>query len=121
MDYQGAIECTDKALEINPTNADAWTIKGGIFASLKAYENALACFDQALKCDQGVALAWNLKGVVLYELDQHEAALECFSKGLNIESHEAYAWHGKGRCHSTCRQSIDVPFSNVADSKETQP
>jgi tetratricopeptide (TPR) repeat protein len=103
-DFQAAIECTNKALEIDPLNADAWTIRGATFASFKACDDALVCFDQALKIDRGIALAWNLKGVVLYELDQHKAALECFSKGLNIEPHGAYAWHRKGRCHDELKQ-----------------
>ena len=41
-----AIECFDKALEINPDNAYAWYNKGTILGKLGKYKQAKKCFDK---------------------------------------------------------------------------
>jgi tetratricopeptide (TPR) repeat protein len=46
--YQEAIECYDKALEIDAKDAYAWNNKGLALGSLGKYEEALSCYDKAL-------------------------------------------------------------------------
>ena len=48
-----AIECYDKALEINPKLSDAWNNKGVALKALGRYEEATGCYDAALKINSG--------------------------------------------------------------------
>ncbi|MHC1597395.1 MAG: protein kinase domain-containing protein, partial [Methermicoccaceae archaeon] len=49
--YEDAIECYDKALKIDPKDADAWKKKGNALDELGRYEDAIECYDEALKID----------------------------------------------------------------------
>ncbi|MFQ6072921.1 MAG: tetratricopeptide repeat protein [Methanosarcinales archaeon] len=51
MQYEDAIECFDKALEIDPKYAYAWVDKGKALDNLGKYKNAIECFDKALEID----------------------------------------------------------------------
>ena len=78
--YEKAIECYDKALEINPNYAEAWNNKGVALSKLRRYEEAIECFNRALKINQNDAEAWNNKGNVLDELGKYEEAVELKGK-----------------------------------------
>jgi tetratricopeptide (TPR) repeat protein len=47
--YKEAIECYDKALEINPESADALNNKGAALDDIGKYEEAIECYEKALK------------------------------------------------------------------------
>ena len=43
--YEEAIDCYNKALEIEPTYAMFWLTKGGAFIGLNRFDNAINCFN----------------------------------------------------------------------------
>ena len=45
--YEEAIECYDKAIELDPDYADAWKHKGDALYELGRYEEAIECYDKA--------------------------------------------------------------------------
>ena len=45
--HQEAITCFDRAIQINPNDADAWYHKGWCLSQLNRREEALACFAEA--------------------------------------------------------------------------
>jgi tetratricopeptide (TPR) repeat protein len=47
--HEEAIECFDKALEINPKDANVWYNKGVTLENLEKYEEAIKCFSAALE------------------------------------------------------------------------
>jgi tetratricopeptide (TPR) repeat protein len=47
-DYDSAISCFDKSLEINPSVSEAWNNKGVALLMLGIYEEAITCFDKAI-------------------------------------------------------------------------
>jgi len=48
-DYQKAIECYDKAIEIDPDLAPAYLFKGLMLSALGKYQKAIECFDEAIE------------------------------------------------------------------------
>ena len=94
--YEKAIGCYDKALEINPNDAEAWNNKGYVLDELGRYEEAIECYDKALDINQNFAEAWNNIGVVLCSLGKYEEAIECYDKALKINPNNAKAWNNKG-------------------------
>lgn len=75
--YDEAVECYDKAIEINPKDAFAWYNKGNALANLAMHEKAIACFDKALELDPNYTNAWNNKGVSLDNLRKYRKAISC--------------------------------------------
>jgi tetratricopeptide (TPR) repeat protein len=95
-EFKQAIECYDKALEIDPKNADAWNNKGGALGSLGKHEEAIEYYDKALKIDPKNAMAWTNKGWSLSNLGRYEEAIEYLDKALEIDPGYAFAWSNKG-------------------------
>jgi len=94
--HQEAIDCCNKALEINPKLAEAWSIKGITLGNLGKLHEAITCFDKALEINPRNALAWNNKGVALDSLGKPQEALVCYDKALEINLRYANAWVNKG-------------------------
>ena len=98
--YEEAIECYNKALEIDPDYGDAWNNKGIVLDDLGRYEEAIECYNKALEIDPDNAYVWNNKGVSLYHLGRYEEAIECYNKALEIDPNYGDAWFNKGNALS---------------------
>ncbi|MBA7597449.1 Cell division coordinator CpoB [subsurface metagenome] len=97
--YREAIECYDKALEINPDYDAAWYDKGLVLFRLKRYREAIECYDKALEINPDNDLAWYRKGLALFELKWYREAIECYDKALEITTPGLFtsaAWYRKG-------------------------
>ena len=63
-----AIECYDKALEIDAKKASAWYNKGLAFGNLGKYEQAIECYDKALEIEPNYADVLNNKKLTIKKL-----------------------------------------------------
>jgi len=108
-EYSEAIECYDKALEIDSEHTDAWFMKGEALRALSQFEQAIECYDKALEIDSEHTDAWFMKGDALRALSQFEQAIECYDRALKTDPIHAifgyaYAWYGKGSAFSSLGQ-----------------
>ena len=94
--YQQAIECFDKAIEINPNDVNIWNSKGTAFHYQSKYQQAIECFDKAIEINPNDADAWYNKGVALHYLTKHKDAIECYDKALTINPEQECSWYAKG-------------------------
>jgi len=94
--YAEAINCCDKALEINPQDADALVNKGFSLERLGRFEQAIKCLNEALKINPQHEKAWSNKGVSLCSLGLFDEAIRCYDKALEINPKLADAWSNKG-------------------------
>ena len=91
--YLEAIECFNKALEIDPEYAEAWNNKGISLRKLGRYEEAIECYDKALEINPRLAESWHNKGIALNELGRYHEAQKCLriagmlKLGLNPNLH----------------------------------
>ena len=120
--YEEAIECFDKAIEIDEKDTYSRYKKGITLTRLKRYKEAIECFDKAIKIDEKDVEVWTGKGVALSRLKRYEEAIECFGK----------AWYNKAKQESIeyLKQAIeldknyiekaklDADFDNIRDSDE---
>ncbi len=103
--YEQAITCYDKALEIDPDYAFAWNNKGAALYYLGRYDEAITCYDKALEIDPGFEPAitnrnialnklkeeWYNYGVAYYEVGRYEEAIVGFDRALEIDPDDADA------------------------------
>jgi tetratricopeptide (TPR) repeat protein len=94
--YQQAIECFDKAIEINPDDISIWNSKGTAFHYLSKYQQAIECFDKAIEINPNDADGWCAKGLSLDYLKEYQQAIECFDKAIEINPDDPDAWYDKG-------------------------
>jgi len=68
--YGEAIECYDKALEIDPDEAGVWYNTGIILILLGRYEEAVECYDKALEINPELEIALKNKAEALEKLGE---------------------------------------------------
>lgn len=97
-----ALTCYDRALEIDPRNADAWYDKGLTLFNLGRLDKSLACYDRALAINPRYALAWNNKGLTLAISGRFQEALNCLTKALEIDPYN----EGAKQVITICQQKL---------------
>jgi len=94
-EYDKAIKCCDKVLEICPDSYKAWNRKGCALSSKNLHDEAIVCYDEAISLDSNDSAAWYNKGKALhYKGLQHEA-IECFNEVIKLNPNYFQAWHNK--------------------------
>ena len=96
-EHEKAMECFDKALELEPENGNYWADKGWSLYESGRYEDAIKCYDKAIEIKPKSPRFWNDKGVILDDSKKSDDALKCYEKAIEIRSNYSIAWSNKGR------------------------
>ena len=80
-----ALECYDKAIEIDPKDAATLFNKGLVLGRLDRHEEAVECYDKALEIDPKDVATLYWKGRALGRLGRHKEAVECYDKAVEID------------------------------------
>ncbi len=87
-----ALTWYDKALEVDPENADAWINKGACQHKLGRLEASVSSYSRALAVDKHNAAALRNLGSSLFALGRLEVALDAFKKGASLEPSNESVW-----------------------------
>jgi tetratricopeptide (TPR) repeat protein len=82
--YEEAIQCFDKAIELDPNYAIAWSNKGNALDELGMHNEAIQAFDEAIRIEPNYALAWSNKGIALMALSRTAEANAAFAKAKEL-------------------------------------
>lgn len=63
--YEEALKCYEKALEIDPSYKLGWLNTGSTLATMGRYDEALKSYDEAVRLEPNSADAWYNRAVVL--------------------------------------------------------
>lgn len=85
-DYVGAEEALDKALALNPGDANAETLLGWAQMGQGKLDAAMAVFEQVLERVPDHALALTNVGFVLYKRGHHDLAIERLTTAIAFDS-----------------------------------
>ena len=91
-----AIECYDKALDIEPEHVNTWHNKGVLLKKLRKNTEAIECYDKVLEINPEALNTWYNMGIILKEMGKNEEAMKCYDKALEINPGYFYAWNNKG-------------------------
>jgi tetratricopeptide (TPR) repeat protein len=86
--WEDALECYDKALEIGSSCADTWCNRGLTLYLLERFEEALPSFEKALKINPENETALTYYGLTLLELNRDEEIPESFIADLAEQQRE---------------------------------
>jgi tetratricopeptide (TPR) repeat protein len=102
LDYSGnheeAIKYYEKAIDLNPNDADYWTSKGATLYDLKDYNKALQCFEKALELDPSYDIAYLKIGECKYQDHKYSEALEYYKK-VSDPQYDGVKHNDMGLCH----------------------
>ncbi len=79
-----ALNCLDKALEIDNKSVEAWSQKGNILTSKANYEEALKCIDKALEIDPKNSEYLSTKAYIFTKQENLEEAVKYTKQALKI-------------------------------------
>lgn len=90
--WNEAIQSFDRALEMNPADADAWAGKAGACISIGRFDEAIRCCDNAMSIEPIHAGAFFNKGIALANgVKNFGQALTCFREAERLGMKEASA------------------------------
>ena len=94
--YKDSLDCYQKALELEQSNASTFLGQGVALGKLERYEEALASFEKAIDLDPESVDAWKNRGAALGSLERYEEALESLQKALGLDPESVDAWVLRG-------------------------
>ena len=83
-EYEDAIKCYNKALEIGPNYAFVWKDKGDSLCKLGDYKESFECYKKVSDLGTYVTFDWSVVGLEFVENFQLEYAIKCFDNELEI-------------------------------------
>jgi len=95
--YKDALDCYQKALELDQGNASTFLGQGVALGNLERPEEALESLQKALDLDPESVDAWRNRGAVLGNLKRYEEALESLQKALDLDPESVDAWVNRGK------------------------
>jgi tetratricopeptide (TPR) repeat protein len=94
--YADAVDAYDKAVFINPGNADAWSNRGIALENLGRYSEAVSSYDKAVILQPGYAEAWYNRGVAFRKMGRYADAVASYDKAVAFNPSYAEAWLNRG-------------------------
>jgi tetratricopeptide (TPR) repeat protein len=83
--YQRAVKCLEKALEIDANFEEAWYFRGLSLTELEDIQEALDCFDKAITLYPEYKEAWLGSSLALNRGGESKKALACVNKALELD------------------------------------
>jgi len=95
-EYDKAIECYDKAIEVDPNIVDAWIKKGNALYTKENYDEAIKCYDRASLINPNHFDSWYKKGISYKKKNNYEQAIKCYDRAIELRPTSSDAWYEKG-------------------------
>jgi tetratricopeptide (TPR) repeat protein len=88
--YTEILDAYEQALQLDPTDAYTYTLKGDTLYDLEYYEEALTAYEQALQLDPENPYTYIFKGHALDDLERYEEALAAYEQALQRIPDDAF-------------------------------
>jgi tetratricopeptide (TPR) repeat protein len=118
--YDEALECFEKALELDVEYAAAWDGKGRALNYQQRYNEAMWCFDKALELDPDMTDVWVHKSSVRNAQGYFGEALEYLEKVLADDPDNIHALTNKGWSYLGLER-FDEALAQVDKALELDP
>lgn len=94
--YSEALESLDRAIELDPSNADSHNRRGSVLASLNRFVEALESLDRAIELNPTNAYFHSNRGYVLGILQHYTEALASFDRVIELDPLGSKAYISRG-------------------------
>jgi hypothetical protein len=94
--YSEAIKSYEKAIELKPDFADAFTNLGIVYYKLAKYEEAIKAYKQAVRVNPDSTLLYNKIGSVYVIIGSYSKAIDNFKKATDIDPKDAISHYNLG-------------------------
>lgn len=84
-----ALSLAQKAIGLEPKNAQTYYTRGRLYEAMRQYEKAIADFDQVLKLNPGAAHIYQLRGVAQFKRGNVKESIADFDKFIESDASQA--------------------------------
>jgi len=121
--YDHAIACFNRAIEINPRHADAYNNRGIAYSEGKGqYDQAISDFNKAIEINQKDAWAYNNRGLAYAEgKGQYDKAIFDYNKAIEINPRHAAAYYNRGMAYTKGKGQYDKAIPDFTKFLEINP
>ncbi len=95
--YKDAVKEYDKALEIDPENAEIYRKRGIANRARGDEKDALKDFDKAIELDPSNSKSYLGRGLVHREMKNYEKAMDDVNRGIEISPNDPNGYFAKGQ------------------------
>lgn len=97
--YKEAIECHNKAINMNPRFEDAYYDRGRAYSKLRQYEQAIKDFTDLLNIDSHYIGSYCERGKAYIELGKYDEAIADFNKSLKNMPNNSEVYYYRGNAY----------------------
>ncbi len=95
-----AINCFQKAIDINPNNDIAFYNMGVSYSKKGDYDKAIECYQKAIDINPNFDIALNAMGYAYSKKEDYDKAIECYQKAIDINPNFDIALNAMGYVYS---------------------
>ena len=96
LEHDKALADYDRAIQLDPTDAEAYRGRGIVYYTLQQYKKALDDYNRAIELDPINAQSYTNRGVIYDELQQRGKALADYNEAILLDSTETKAYNNRG-------------------------
>ncbi len=118
--YEDAIVVLNKAIELNPRNAEALNGRGITHYYRQQYDKAIDDYTKAIKMDPNLAKIYYNRGIAYTNKNQYDRAIEDFTEAIKLDSTFAFAYLNRGNVY-LIQQHHDKAIDDYTKVIELKP
>ncbi len=99
QDYDGAIAIYNRAIELDPNNADFFNQRGRSYHQKQDYDRAIEDFNRSLDLDPNNANFLGVRGNSLRQKGDYGRAIEDFNRAIELDPNNASHFRQRGLCY----------------------
>ena len=115
-DLNGAISNCTRAIELNPSNAVAYSIRGAIYYRLNDFNSAIADYNKAINFNSSDYKNFYNRGLAYVKLNNYRSAAQDFSRAIELNPNDADSWQNRG----FCRQHLGDYYGAQSDLRQAK-
>jgi tetratricopeptide (TPR) repeat protein len=119
-ELEKAISCYRRAIQLQPSYADAYHNLGEVLSVRSELEEAIAAYQQAIELNPNFAASHYSLGKVLANLERREEAIACFRRAIELNPNFARAYQSLGEVLDS-RGQIDEAIGCYEKTIELKP
>nr|WP_221471589.1 tetratricopeptide repeat protein [Amycolatopsis umgeniensis] len=110
-DFEAAKRDYDRAIELNPTDAYAWSDRGNLFRNRGDWAEALEDLNRAVELDPIYAFSWRGRGSARAELGDLEGAMADLDEAIRLQPEHAWAYTARSEVY----EKLEEPRKAISE------
>src|SRR5258708_19203496 len=96
-----------EAIKNNPSDPQAYNMRGSVLAQAGKTEEALADFNKAISLDPNYGQAFANRGLIYRQTKRLDQAIAEYDRALALDANYAPAWFGRGMVYKARKQGAE--------------